>query len=80
MVGKFGREIVGRINFFQAFDHRKFSKLVDQSGDYYLLLLIRMVLVWQIMDDSPNLPNFPAILYIFSIIHSERNISCIYYW
>ena len=37
-----------------------------------------MVLVWQIMDDLPSLPNFPAILYIVFIIHSERNISCIH--
>ena len=26
-----------------------------------------MVLVWRITDDSPNLPNFAAIRYIFSM-------------
>ena len=28
-----------------------------------------MVSVWQIMDDLPNLPNFPAIQYIIIYIY-----------
>ena len=36
IVGKFGREKVWRIDSFQAFDERKFGKLIDQPIGYQL--------------------------------------------
>ena len=58
MGGKFGESTL------RAFGKRKFGKLIGQPIGYYLKVLIWMILVWQIMDDLPNSPNFPTIIMV----------------
>ena len=50
---------VWRIDSVRAFGEKKFGKLIDQPIDCLLLVLIWMILVWRVMDDSPNSSNFP---------------------
>ena len=74
IAGKFGRGEVSQIDSFRAFGERKFGELIDQPKGYQVL--IWMVLVWQIMDDAPNLPNFlpdklPVIAIRFTIEQSN---------
>ena len=57
--GKPYSEIVWRIDSFQAFGERKFDELIYQPIGYQLKVLIWIVLVRQIMDNLPNLLNFP---------------------
>ena len=66
---KFGGENVWQIYSFQAFGGEKIGESIDQPKGYSIKLLIWMVLVWRIVDDSPNSPNFlpaklPAIQYV----------------
>ena len=48
-----------RIDSFRAFGERKFGELIERSANR--LLIVSTNLVWQITDNSPNLPNFPPI-------------------
>ena len=49
---------VWRTNSFWSFGERKFGYLRNQPTDYWLYVIIWMVLVGQIMGDSQNSPNF----------------------
>ena len=53
-----------------------FGKLIDQPIDYKLQVLIWMVLVWRITDDSSNSPNFPAIRYVTFYVWTNK---CTYF-
>ena len=63
IVGNFVGGEVWRINSFQVAIWQKKDWQINRSADR--LLLIWMVLVWQIMDNSQNSPNFPAIRYSY---------------
>ena len=59
IVGIFGGVNVLRIAELKVIGKIKFGKWIDfgHKDTIYLLLLVK---IWQITDDSPNLPNFSA--------------------
>ena len=61
--GKFGGGKFGRLTRFEHLTKKLWQ--INRSANR--LVLLWMVLVWQITDDSPNfpLPNFPAIQYLY---------------
>ena len=65
VAGKFGRRKVWRI-YFLSICEKKFGKLIDRPKGYQLQVLVWMVLVWQITDDSPNF--LPAKLFCYTVL------------
>ena len=65
----FGKENIWQSYSFKVFGRKKFGEWIDRPKDYLLKLLIWMILVWRITDDSPNSPpNFlPAKLSCYMI-------------
>ena len=56
----FGGVNVWRNTELKVIGEIKFGEWIDFGHKVLLLAKIWLVKVWQITDDSPNLPNFPA--------------------
>ena len=56
----FGGVNVWRITELKVIGEIKFGEWIDFGHQVLLLAKIWLVKVWRIMDNSPNLPNFPA--------------------
>ena len=70
---KFGKwideEKLWQICSFWLFNEQRFGEWIDSAKRLQLLVLIWMALVWLIMDDLSNSPNFLAIWYMFYTHH-----------